>query len=165
MAKVNKLALARLALRYAIKDLSREEKLCILADMFCPLRDGVRWFGANGYGVGGLDQGIYAHMTTFRRISDLWLKLEAVGAQPSDEMRSIRDFLLGELSPEDREEIFGERAGIADEPIPEFGERRTSKAEDSPQQGALKLAVNASRHQSDNGPFSPPEVKKDGYSL
>ncbi len=45
MAKVNKLALARLALRYCVKDLTREEKLCILTDMFCPLRDGVRWFG------------------------------------------------------------------------------------------------------------------------
>jgi hypothetical protein len=164
MAKVNKLALARLALRYCIKDLSREEKLCILTDMFCPLRDGVRWFGHNGYGVGGLDQGIYGHMTTFRRISDLWLKLEGHGGKRDEEMIIIRNLLLGELSDEDREEILGVKNGIADEPIPEFGERRPPAGpEGVPRQGELKLAVNYSN--SSNGPYAPPENAKGGFSV
>jgi len=161
VAKVNKLALARLALRYSIKDLSREEKLCILADMFCPLRDGVRWFGANGYGVGGLDQGIYGHMTTFRRISDLWLKLEAIGAVPHEEHRIVRDLLLAELTEADREEIFGKQDGIADEPVPEFGERRSSQPEGN---GPKQLQLAVGYRDSPNGPYAPPG-KKDGYSL
>jgi hypothetical protein len=161
MDKVNKLALARLALRYCIKDLSREEKLCILTDMFCPLRDGVRWFGANGFGVGGLDQGVYGHMTTFRRISDLWLKLEAIGAVRAEEMRIVRDMLMAELSDEDRAEILGTNGSIADEPIPEFGERRPP-GDTVPAQGQLKLAVNY--RDSPNGPFAPNEAKG-GYSV
>jgi len=162
MAKVNKLALARLALRYCVKDLTREEKLCILTDMFCPLRDGVRWFGANGFGVGGLDQGVYGHMTTFRRISDLWQKLTCIGAIPSEEMRIVRDLLLGELTEADREEIFGKQDGIADEPIPELGERRAAQPE-GPGPVQLKLAVNQ-RYDSPNGPFAP-ESPKGGYSV
>jgi len=163
MAKVNKLALARLALRYSIKDLSREEKLCILTDMYCPIRDGVRWFGANGFGVNGLDQGIYGHMTTFRRISDLWQKLDSLGAVLSEEMRIVRDFLLGELSDEDKAEILGQKTGIADEPIPELGERRSSTPEPVPAQGTLKLAVGC--RDSPNGPYDPGGPKKDAYSL
>ena len=50
MANLNKLALVRMALRYTIKDLTREEKLCILADIFCPKRDGIRWTGQGGFG-------------------------------------------------------------------------------------------------------------------
>jgi len=163
MAKVNKLALARLALRYCIKDLTREEKLCILTDMFCPLRDGVRWFGANGTGVNGLDQGIYGHMTTFRRISDLWQKLDALGAVRSEEMRIVRDALLAELPDEDRAEILGLNGSIADEPIPELGERRPPAGPESAQ-GQLKLAVNQ-RFNSDNGPYAPPETARGGYSV
>jgi hypothetical protein len=163
MAKVNKLALARLAMRYCIKDLSREEKLCILVDMYCALRDGVRWNGFNGTGVNGLDQGVYGHMTTFRRISDLWLKLQAYGAVSSEETRIIRDQLLAELSDDDRAEILGSGASIADELIPEFGERRSSTPEPVPAQGQLKLAVNYSN--SPNGPYAPPENAKGGYSV
>jgi hypothetical protein len=161
MAKMNKLALARMALRYCIQKLSREEKLCILTDIFVPLRDGVRWWGKGGYGVSGLDQGIYGHMTVFRQISDLWLKLESLGARPGEETRIIRDFLLGDLADEDRQEVLGTRESIADEPIPEFNERRSSQTADVPQ-GQLKLAVN---HNSSNGPFAPPEAVKGGYSL
>ena len=159
MAKMNKLALARMALRYCIQKLSREEKLCILTDIFVPLRDGVRWYGHNGYGAQGLDQGIYGHMTVFRQISDLWLKLQALDARPGEETRIIRDFLLGDLADEDREEILGTRESIADEPIPEFNERRSSQTEGQ-QQTQLKLAVNSS-----NGPYAPPDPVKGGYSL
>lgn len=163
MAKVNKLALARLALRYCIKDLTREEKLCILTDMYCALRDGVRWNGFNGTGINGLDQGVYGHMTTFRRISDLWQKLAAHGAVWSEETRIIRDLLLGELSEEDRAEILGSGASIADEPIPEFGERRSSTPE-GPGPVQLKLAVNQ-RYDSPNGPYAPPEKANGGFSV
>jgi hypothetical protein len=101
-------------------------------------------------------------MTTFRRISDLWQKLEAIGAVPHEEHRIIRDLLLGELTEADREEIFGQKNGIADEPIPEFGERRSSQSQPEPRQGELKLAVNY--RDSGNGPFAPAEAKG-GYSV
>jgi ERF superfamily len=54
-----------------------------------------------------------------------------------------------------------------------FPPRRGSKANGSPQKVGpqsqkprqLDLAVNANRYDSSNGPFTPPDVKKDGYSL
>ncbi len=135
MAQLNKLALVRMALRYAIKELSRQEKLCILADIYCPRPDGVRWTGVGGYGTSGLDQGIYSHLTTHRRISDLWLKLEAVGAKAGEETRIIKDFILSELSPENIAEMSVREVG--DDPLPEIDAKRPQQAASDPLQ--LKL--------------------------
>jgi len=78
MAKVNKLALVRLALHETIKELDRRELLCLLADIYTGNYEGnksPRWYGSNGGGTAGLEQGVYNYMTTFRRVSDLWSKL------------------------------------------------------------------------------------------
>jgi hypothetical protein len=75
MAKVNKLALARLALRETIIQLDVRELLCVLTDLYTGGVEGQpRWYG-NGGGTSGLEQGIYNHMTTFRRVANLWGKI------------------------------------------------------------------------------------------
>ena len=76
MAKINKLALARMALRMTINELDQRELLCVLTDLYTggAGEDQPRWFG-NGVGTGGLEQGIYNHMTTFRRMANLWAKI------------------------------------------------------------------------------------------
>jgi hypothetical protein len=77
MAKINKLALARFALRMTINQLDDRELLCVLTDLYTGTSGAdqpPRWYG-NGGGVSGLEQGIYNHMTTFRRISNLWTKI------------------------------------------------------------------------------------------
>jgi hypothetical protein len=83
MAKVNKLALVRLALHETIKAMDNRELLCLLADIYTGNYEGnraPRWYGAGGGGTAGLEQGLYNYMTTFRRVSDLWGKItEQVG--------------------------------------------------------------------------------------
>lgn len=103
MAKVNKLALVRMALDETLKALDTREKLCILADLYAPLasKDMPRWYG-NGGGVGGLEQGIYNHMTTFRRVSNLWAKvLSLIGDDENarkQETYRVRDLLVAALN-------------------------------------------------------------------
>jgi len=163
MPKINKLALTRLALRYVIKEASREEKLCILTDMYCPIRDGVRWWGGNGYGVSALDQGIYSHVTMLRRVADLWLKLEGLHANMVEEQRIIRDLCLEELTEADREEIFGQPSKpallIPEDELPEPKIKREPQPVNSgPEQ--MRLAVGSS-----NGPYAPSDHSAKGYSL
>jgi hypothetical protein len=163
-AKVNKIALARLSMRYLVKSLTREEKLCILTDMFCPIRDGVRWWGGNGFGVAALDQGIYGHVTTLRRVADVWQKLEALHCNMVEEQTAIRDMLLLELADQDKEEILGVTSGMPDDEMPEPTVKREPQSV-NPQTGAdprqLKLAVN----QSPPSKYAPPEADSTGYSL
>lgn len=104
MAKVNKLALVRLALQQTLGALSTREKLCVLADLYVPpTRDGEkddsvpRWYG-NGHGTSGLEQGIYDHMTTFRRVSNLWTKIKALSPDIKKETYDVRDFLIKSLT-------------------------------------------------------------------
>jgi len=107
MAKVNKLALARLALRYALSDLTATELLCVLTDMYVPPMKEVdgelskddsvpRWYG-NGSGTSGLEQGVYNYMTTFRRISNLWSKILKLTTNPKEETYNFRDFVVAKL--------------------------------------------------------------------
>ncbi len=104
MAKVNKLALTRLALRYALSDLTATELLCVLTDMYvAPTKDDgtkdesvPRWYG-NGSGPGGLEQGTYNYMTTFRRISNLWSKILKLTTDPKQETYNFKDFVVAKL--------------------------------------------------------------------
>lgn len=78
MAKVNKLALLRLTLYAALRDLQTTELLCVLSDIYTGSFEGnhsPRWYGSNGTGTAGLEQGVYNYMTTFRRFADLWAKI------------------------------------------------------------------------------------------
>jgi len=159
MPKLNKLALGRLALRYTIKDLSREEKLRVLADMFIPIREGVRWWGGNGYGPQALDQGIYNHVTKLRIVADLWAKLDSLGVNQVEEARIIRDELLGDLTEEDRAELFGtsvarqiESLADDDMPAPVLKAEPTRASMGAPEQ--MKLAV-GSRNPSN---FAAPDA-------
>jgi hypothetical protein len=99
MAKVNKLALARLALRETLKELDKRELLCVLADIYVgnPDESQPRWYG-NGSGTSGLEQGIYNHMTTFRRVANLWTKILHLQASDPDkrkkEIISVRDWVV-----------------------------------------------------------------------
>ena len=104
MAKVNKLALVRLALRETFKDLDKRERLCVLADMYVRSEDSPRWFG-NGQGTAGLEQGIYGSMTTFRRVSALWSKLVGLGADAKAETAALRDLLMSRLDDDFAEQI------------------------------------------------------------
>lgn len=103
MAKVDKLALVRMALDETLKALDLREKLCVLADLYSPTPDKEepRWYG-NGNGTMGLEQGIYNYMTTFRRVSNLWKKVLAlVGDDPQkrkEETFRVRDLLVASLN-------------------------------------------------------------------
>ena len=105
MAKINKLALARLALRYTLSDLDSKELLCVLTDMYVPpmKEDGSkdesvpRWYG-NGSGPGGLEQGTYNYMTTFRRVSNLWSKILKLTTDQKQEVYNFRDFIVTKLT-------------------------------------------------------------------
>ncbi len=103
MAKINKHALVMLALQKTFRELSAREKLCVLADMYVVRvgSDGAkvdepRWYG-NGQGTGGLEQGIYDHMTTFRRVSNLWAKLQSVSPDIKQDTFALRDQLVAGL--------------------------------------------------------------------
>lgn len=107
MAKVNKLALARLALRFTLSDLETKELLCILTDMYVPPMREVdgqitkdesvpRWYG-NGSGPNGLEQGVYNYMTTFRRVSSLWSKILKLTSNQKQEVYDFRDFIMDKL--------------------------------------------------------------------
>ena len=100
MAKINKLALARLALRETIFQLDTRELLCVLTDMYVGNGENAlpqpRWYG-NGVGTSGLEQGIYNHMTTFRRISNLWLKMQSLSPDIKQETYRTRDVVVEAL--------------------------------------------------------------------
>ena len=104
MAKINKHALVRLALERTFRELNAREKLCVLADMYAPPteKDGTkdanvpRWYG-NGHGTSGLEQGIYDHMTTFRRVSNLWSKLMVLSPNIKEDTFALRDQLVAGL--------------------------------------------------------------------
>jgi hypothetical protein len=167
MAKLNKLALVRLALQVTMQDLTREEKLRVLADMQCPLRDGVRWWGGNGNGPGALDQGIYNHVTKLRIVGDLWQKLEAVlHANMFEEAKIVRAILLKELSDEDAAEISGQTRppssdGMDDEMPDDLTVRRAPQATKPPAAEQMKLAVNSPNPSK----YAPPDDTRGGYSL
>jgi len=101
MAKVNKLALARLALRTTLRELDTKELLCVLADLYAGTIDtnAPRWYG-NGGGASGLEQGVYNSMITFRRVSNLWMKISALSNNDKQETIAVRDLVVKEL--EDR---------------------------------------------------------------
>lgn len=101
MAKVDKLALVRLALDHTLRALDVREKLCVLADLYNkPSDDTVpRWYG-NGSGTNGLEQGIYNHMTTFRRVSNLWSKIRTLTPDVRQETLRVRDLLVESLNSE-----------------------------------------------------------------
>ena len=115
MAKINKLALARMALRVTLNELDNRELLCILTDLYTggAEKEQPRWFG-NGLGVGGLEQGIYNHMTTFRRVSNLWGKImlltEGDKEKIKQETYKVRDIVVKKLCDRgvDLTEIGGE---------------------------------------------------------
>lgn len=104
MAKINKLALVRLALHETIKELDNRELLCLLADIYTgnyTSNQAPRWFGDGGSGAAGLQQGVYGHMTTFRRVSDLWAKIaELVGDKEAlkGEVYAVRDVAVARLN-------------------------------------------------------------------
>jgi hypothetical protein len=99
MAKVDKLALVRMALDETLKSLDTREKLCVLADLYSPTPDKEepRWYG-NGNGTHGLEQGIYNYMTTFRRVSNLWKKIMALTPDIKQETYRVRDLLVASLN-------------------------------------------------------------------
>lgn len=105
MAKINKLKLARLTLRHVLSDLDTKELLCILTDMYVPPMNGEgvkddsvpRWYG-NGSGPGGLEQGVYNYMTTFRRVANLWSKILKLTPDQKQEVYNFRDFIVTKLT-------------------------------------------------------------------
>src|SRR5271170_2453216 len=98
MAKVNKLALARMALRMTLNELDNRELLCVLADLYAGGADKAlpRWYG-NGNGTSGLEQGVYNYMTTFRRISNLWSKILRLTTDQKQETYNFKDFVVAKL--------------------------------------------------------------------
>ena len=107
MAKVDKLALVRLALKTTIREFDTREKLCVLADMYTgtiPEHDVPRWYG-NGGGPSGLEQGIYNSMVTFRRMSNLWLKMKTLSPDIKLETYTVRDWLMESLGEDVADQI------------------------------------------------------------
>jgi len=115
MAKVDKLALARMALRYTLNELDNRELLSVLSDLYSggAEKEQPRWYG-NGNGTNGLEQGFYNHMTTFRRVSNLWGKImlltEGDENQRKQETYTVRDIVVKRLNDRgvDLKEIGGE---------------------------------------------------------
>jgi len=103
MAKINKLALARFALRMTINQLDDRELLCVLTDLYTggAGADQPRWYG-NGGGTSGLEQGIYNHMTTFRRVANLWTKIMEQHGGDKDKIKQetirVRDLIVKRLN-------------------------------------------------------------------
>jgi hypothetical protein len=105
MAKINKVALARMALRLTINELDQRELLCVLTDLYTGGGEKEqyppRWYG-NGSGTSGLEQGIYNHMTTFRRVSNLWAKIMALLGNDKEKIKletiRVRDFVVKRLN-------------------------------------------------------------------
>lgn len=104
MAKINKLALIRLALEATIKEMDIRELLCMLVDIYTGNYAGnktPRWYGAGGGGTAGLEQGVYNYMTTFRRVSDLWAKITELVNSDKDALKieqlAVRDMVLKQL--------------------------------------------------------------------
>lgn len=102
MPKVNKLALVRLTLQATLRELDKRELLCVLTDLYAGGvdKDQPRWFG-NGTGTNGLEQGIYNHMTTFRRVSNLWGKIMQLNNGDRDAIKretiTVRDYVVNLL--------------------------------------------------------------------
>jgi hypothetical protein len=124
MAKVNKLALVRLALHETIKVMDNRELLCLLADIYTGNYEGnksPRWYGAGGSGAAGLEQGVYNYMTTFRRVSDLWGKLTELVHGDKDALKAeqltVRNMVLVTLDERkvDLSEIEAKEAAAANE--------------------------------------------------
>src|SRR5271156_2711491 len=111
MAKINKLALARMALRYTLNELDNRELLCVLADLYAggAEKEPPRWYG-NGNGTNGLEQGFYNYMTTFRRVSNLWRKIMLLTEDQKAEFALVRDIVVKKLGDRgvDLTEIGGE---------------------------------------------------------
>jgi len=115
MAKINKLALASMALRYTLNELDTRELLAVLSDLYASgaAAELPRWYG-NGNGTNGLEQGFYNHMTTFRRVSNLWGKIilltEGDKEQIKQETYKVRDLIVKKLHDRgvDLTEIGGE---------------------------------------------------------
>jgi len=111
MAKVNKLALARMTLRTTLNELDNRELLCVLTDLYAGEKEQQqpRWYG-NGGGTSGLEQGIYNHMTTFRRVANLWMKLQKLSPDIKQETILVRDIVVKKLGDRgiDLTEIGGE---------------------------------------------------------
>ena len=105
MAKIDKLALVRLALHEAVRVMDNRELLCLLADIYTgnyEANKSPRWYGAGGSGSQGLEQGVYNYMTTFRRITDLWSKItELVNADKEAlkaEQIGVRNLIVAVLN-------------------------------------------------------------------
>ena len=102
-----------MALRLTLNELDNRELLCILTDMYAGggEKEQPRWYG-NGGGVGGLEQGIYNHMTTFRRVANLWTKLQKLSPDIKQETYAVRDLVVKKLNDRgvDLTEIGGEAA-------------------------------------------------------
>src|SRR5271157_423244 len=102
MAKVDKLALARMALRYTLNELDNRELLCVLSDLYSGGADKElpRWYG-NGNGTNGLEQGFYNHMTTFRRVAILWGKVMLLNEGDKEKIKletyRVRDIIVKKL--------------------------------------------------------------------
>lgn len=115
MTKVNKLALARMALRLTLHELDNRELLCVLADLYAGGAESQqpRWYG-NGNGTNGLEQGFYNHMTTFRRVSNLWGKIMFLTHGDTEKLKqetyTVRDHIVKRLGDRgvDLTEIGGE---------------------------------------------------------
>lgn len=104
MAKINKLALTRFTLRMTINQLDDRELLCVLTDLYTGSSSAdqpPRWFG-HGSGTAGLEQGIYNHMTTFRRMSSLWTKIMALHGDDKEKLKQetmrVRDLVVKRLT-------------------------------------------------------------------
>jgi hypothetical protein len=99
--KVNKLALVRMTLHRTFNEMDTRELLCVLADMYAGAVDkdsqAPRWYG-NGSGTQGLEQGIYNHMTTFRRVTNLWSKMKLLSPDIKQETYGLRDYIVKMLS-------------------------------------------------------------------
>lgn len=161
MAKVNRLALVRLALQVTMQELSREEKLRVLADIYSPAcSDIVCWNGGPAAeGALALDQGIYFSVTKLRIVADLWRKLKLLGAQPHEEIRIIRNTLMNSLADADRDVIMARPSLQADidDDLPENG--KAPQSERGAEQ--MKLAVG-----SDNpSKFAPGDNDKRSFSV
>jgi hypothetical protein len=89
-----------MTLRLTINELDQRELLCMLTDLYTPVELQPRWYG-NGGGTSGLEQGIYNHMTTFRRVSNLWTKIMALLGNDKEKIKletiRVRDFVVKRL--------------------------------------------------------------------
>jgi hypothetical protein len=96
MSNINKLDLLRSTIDTVMLSLTPEEKLCVLIDMVCPVKDEVRWNGINGEGSAVLEQGMYDSIIKFRRVAFLWKKVVSLAPQGEENREEYRNFVIGE---------------------------------------------------------------------